>query len=222
MKKVLLVLALFASNVASADIQPEDIFGGILDIIQDQINKDKNPVSYGPGVILKDIGNDRIALGRIRLDENNSMGSFVLPKCKTSPNVAVSALRFHVTGADAYVRRVRIVYQNGDMENVSVDEIYESGTPSNWYQVDTGSRCVKSITVRGEPVNNGFGFGNGDNDGGGHFDLDGIQGFDFKPHGPDQFGLGPHPGWGKPPVVIIKQDPTVLTFVGLKTYSNGF
>jgi hypothetical protein len=214
MKKVLLVLALCASNVALADIQPEDIFGGILDIIQDQINKDKNPgwdEDYGPGVILKDLGDDRIALGRIRLDKDNSIGSFVLPKCKTSPNELVSALRFRITGADAYVRRVRIVYQNGDMENVSVDETYESGTASDWYQVDTGSRCVKSITVRGEPVNNGFGFGNGNSGG---FDLDGVTGFSHKPS---------HLDWdSKPPVIIIKQDPTVLTFIGLKAETNGF
>jgi hypothetical protein len=211
MKKVLLVLALFASNVASAAIQPEDIFGGILDLIQDQINKDKNPgwdEDYGSGVILKDLDNDRIALGRIRLDEDNSTGSFVLPKCNTSPNAFVSALRFRITGADAYVRRVRIAYQNGDMENVSVDETYESGTASDWYQVDTGKRCVKSITVRGEPVHDGFGF---DNDNG--FGLDGITGFGHKPG---------HLDWDKPPGVIIKKDATVLTFIGLKTDSSGF
>lgn len=221
MKKVLLVLALVASNVASAQVQPEDIFGGILDIIQDQINKDKNKVDYGPGVILKDIGNNRIALGRIRLNDSESIGSFTLPKCNQSPNTPVSALRFQVSGSDAYVRRVRITYQNGDMENVNVDEVYDSGTPSDWYQVDTGKRCVQSITVRGGPVTIIDGFDNGGFDGG--FELGPIKGFKKGP----QFPPSGHPGWGgpgwggpKPPPA--KPAPTVLTFIGLKADNNGF
>lgn len=229
MRHFIFLMAFIATNVASADVQPEDIFGGILDIIQDQINKDKDKKpqpAWGPGVILKDLGNGRIALGRVTLDGQNAMDSFVLPKCNVSPNEPVSALRFRIDGSDAFVKRVRITYQNNDQENVDVNEVYENGTVSDWYQVDTGSRCVKSIVVRGEPYDNNFYYGDDDN----QFGLGSIKGFHHLPgqsehgHGP-QFPPPGHPGWGgKPPVVIVHPQPTVLTFIGLKADSdnNGF
>ncbi len=250
MKKFVFVLAFLASTVASAQVAPEEIFGGILDIIQDQINKDQGKsTGYGPGVILKDIGNNRIALGRVRLDaDGQGQVSFVLPKCNQSENQAVTALRFRIDNADAYVDRVRIAFQNGETETVDVDKVYDENSVSDWYEIEGGKRCVKSITVRGKSVEI-----IDDNHFGNQFGVDVIQGFKkpfpgaYPPppppghpgwghpnppppppgHYPGNPGWGqppppPPPGWGKPvPPPYFEPAPTVLTFIGLKANNNG-
>ncbi|MCC6137216.1 MAG: DUF2541 family protein [Bdellovibrionaceae bacterium] len=216
MSQFILVLALLAGTTAQADIQPEDIFGGILDIIQDQINKDNNP-SYVPGVILKDLGNGRIALGRIKLNDDSTLDAINLPKCNLSKNQPVTHLRFQVGGADAYVKRVKITFQNNTTETVEVDEVFEGKTASDWYKVKGDARCVKSIAVRGQAVNNQFGFDS-------EFDLDS---FNYKPGHSGAHPGGPYPGPGGifgpgKPVIIKPPQSTVLTFIGLIEESNGF
>lgn len=191
MKKFVFVLAVLVASTASAQLQPEEIFGGILDIIQDQINNNKKP-GYGSGVILKDLGNNRIALGSIRLNaDGQGQSSFVLPKCNQSDNKQVGALRFRIDNADAYVDRIRIVYHNGENELVDVDRVYDQNSLSGWYEIPGGKRCVKSITVRGksvEIIDGPYGF------------VEGFSNFDFAEYPPGAPGhSGPpngHPGWG--------------------------
>lgn len=203
MKNFIFMFAFLATNIASADVAPEDIFGGFLDIIQDQINKDKgggtigSGPGYGPGVILKDLPNNALALGRIRLDANGEgLSSFTLPKCNGGANKPVTSLRFRIDNADVYVERVRITYQNGDSEVVDVDRVYDQASVSDWYEIPGGKRCVKSITVRGNSVvilDGPYGFG-------------GVKGYQkqFPPPGHPgwgQPGVSEPPGWSNPPVV---------------------
>jgi hypothetical protein len=199
MRAIIFAVGLMSFSGASAQVQPEDIFGGILDLIQDQINKDDQDTdSYvGQGVLLKDLG-DRLVLGRVTLQPKGGVDSFNLPKCKQSNNQPVSALRFRVKGADAFVRRVRIGYQNGDVEVVDVQQTFTKESGSDWYSISNKGRCVDSITVRGYAETPAFGFGPG--------------------------GQGGFNGWKKPgkpgkPIFMVK--PSVLTFVGLKAKQKG-
>lgn len=197
MKQLLVVFTLLVSTTAFAELTPEQVFGGILDLIQAQIDKDKAP-QYGPGVLLKDMG-EHIALGRLRLTDKNNADSFTLPQCKKSKNVVVSDLRFRVTGENVFVDRIRITYQNGEMESVNVNQGYQKNSFSGWYQVSGVSRCVKSISVRGVPMNDHFGLA--PMPGGGH--NGGWSGNGFKP---------PHQG----------KSEAVLTFIGFKGKNSGF
>lgn len=154
------MFALLVGASAQAQVKPEDIFGGILDIIQDQIAKDQGDDFFvSSGVLLQDLGNGRLALGRITLNNKSTLDGFNLPKCKLSNNQPVTDVRFRVSGADAYVSRVRITFQNNQTEVVDVDEVFEKQTASDWYKVKGDARCIKSITVRGQAMKDKFGSG---------------------------------------------------------------
>jgi hypothetical protein len=63
-------------------------------------------------------------------------------------------LRFRVNRADAYLRAVQITYQNGQSENVRVNDVFNVNQSSDWFTVDGGRRCIQQIRVVGEAVNN--------------------------------------------------------------------
>lgn len=198
MKQFLMIATFLFSINTWAEVTPEQIFGGILDLIKTKIEEDKKDqeISYGPGVLLKDLG-DQLALGRLRFTLKDNTSVFTLPPCKDSKNKVVSDLRFRVAGADVYVERIRITYQNGDTENVKVNDSYQENTASGWYQVAGGARCVKAIAVKASPIVNSFG-------------LSPVPG-GWPGHGSQHPPFGPG-----------QKSEAVLTFLGFKIKGSGF
>ena len=217
MKKLILVAALFMSATVRAEITPEDVFGTIFDIIQTQIEKDKQNQNGGNNnwqnnngwqdnswkgnkVLLKDVG-DKIILGRVFIDERGA-DRFDLPRCNQSKNQRVNRLRLVVNEADVYIDRVRVVFQNGSAQVIDVDDVFEDGERTRWIDLKgAADRCIKTVRITGEVLQKqpnwggGFGPGNGA----------------FNPFGP---GIGkPKPGKG--PFKPFKET-AVINVVGQK------
>lgn len=164
MVKFLIVL-IFAMSSASAQakIDGEDIIKGIIGaIIIDKIidhQKDKEDDGFvwddQSEVILKDVGSQLI-LGTVVMPVGGSTETIIFPSCSAKTgNKRLSNLRFRVDQADAYVRSIRLTYQNGERENVFVDEVFRRKTSSDWYRLDQGNRCIKQIRVSGEALGSG-------------------------------------------------------------------
>ncbi len=164
MLKKFLVLFLFA--VSSATVQAkidgdEAIAIGIIGFILGKIhqkNKDKKDDDFvwedNDKVILKHV-NNQLILGNVILKPTGVSDSVSFPVCAKSKNDPVRALRFRIDQANAYVTSVRITYQNGQRENVSVERSFAKKSSSSWYNVDGQQRCIKNIRVSGESFSSG-------------------------------------------------------------------
>lgn len=165
MVKFLMVLIFAVSSAtAQAKVKGEDIIAGIIGgiiigkIIKHQKEKDKEDDFVWEDqsdVILKDVGSQLI-LGTVVMPTGGSTEIVSFPSCEAKTgNKRLNHLRFRVDQADVYVRSIRITYQNGERENVYVDDVFSRKTSSDWYRLDQGNRCIKQIRVSGEALGSG-------------------------------------------------------------------
>ena len=161
----LLMVFMFVISAATAHAKPdaEDIIKGIIGgiIIGKIIDHEKDKEDDGfvwedqNDVILKDVGSQLI-LGTVVMPVGGSTEIVMFPSCSSKTgNKRLDDLRFRVDQADVYVRSIRITYQNGDRENVFVDEVFGRKTSSDWYRLAQGDRCIKQIRVSGEALGSG-------------------------------------------------------------------
>jgi len=205
MNKLLLVAAFVLSPMAQADVQPEDVFGAIFDIIQDQIKKDKQDDLNGDHdwksnkVLLQNQG-DKIILGRVFIDNETGVDNVNFPPCNQSPNAPVTHLRFVVKRADVFIEMIRVTFQNGVTHTFDVEEDFQDGDKSPWMDLAGNARCIKKIRVVGE-TNNVMMPPNWNNN-------------------PWNNHWNNHPGWNNGPgnnfEFGFNDEPSVITFVGLK------
>ncbi len=158
-KYLIVLLFTVSAGTVQAKIDGDEVAAGIIGFILGKIHeksKDKKKDEFvwdtDENVILKDMGRE-LVLGSVVLRPQGGSDTVRFPKCEFSKNRPVRALRFRVNRADAYLRAVQITYQNGQTENVRVNDVFDSNQSSDWFSVDGGRRCIKQIRVVGEAVN---------------------------------------------------------------------
>jgi hypothetical protein len=91
-----------------------------------------------------------VRLGDVQLREGKDLDVVRLPSCKRSANDRVSQLRVAVRGHAAELDRLRVVYQNGDSQVLSVKQRFAAGDRSRWIDLDGKRRCIEKIVVLGD------------------------------------------------------------------------
>ncbi len=164
MKTVLLVIAIFMGATANANgkVQPEEVFGSFLDLILDQVEKDKNDNSINwvddngfdwqnGKVVLQDMG-DKILLAQLEIGPAG-VDSVELPRCIFGDNQRVSHLRLLVSKADVMIDTVRVTFQNNTTQLISVEDNYLKGEKTGWMPLKGAKdRCIKRLRVTGEVI----------------------------------------------------------------------
>lgn len=160
MKHLLLMALVFTGFSAHAQVQPEQIFGTIWDIIQDKINEDKgvnnpppvidNEWNYGDNKVLLQQKGDQILLGRLSFDRTTDFDVVDLPRCNASPNQRIDRLRFAVQRGNLYVERLRVTFQNGQTQVFDINDDFMDGDRSAWIDLRGANRCIKRIRMTGE------------------------------------------------------------------------
>lgn len=143
MKRLIFVIALATSANAYAQFNPFDFFNAILGIIESEVNG-------GTGPILEDSG-DLIALGQVVLNRNKDQDTLSLPRCRTNGNERVSQLRFVVRKNKVFIERIRVQYQNNNVQTFIVNRTYRDRASSGWINLRGGNdRCIRKIRVTGQ------------------------------------------------------------------------
>lgn len=152
-KAMILVLGVIFSAGSVQAAEPVDFFGAIFNIIENQINKDKpGSANANKKVILKETEN-KIVLGRVFLTPNKTVDTVNLPNCtKGTGNKRVTRLRLVVAGADVYVDIFRVKYHNGATETFAVNQGFNDGETSKWFNLKGDARCVVAAAARGQVV----------------------------------------------------------------------
>ena len=69
----------------------------------------------------------------------------------------MNRLQIQIRRQPAALRRVVVVYQNGDRQRLRIRESFNAGESTRWVTLNGGprGRCIKSIRVVGESLANG-------------------------------------------------------------------
>lgn len=150
MRKLILV-ALMATVPASAfALTPGEVIGSIFNFILDNIDKSNGgTINTNAKVILKSNANN-IILGRLFFDKQGNVDQVSFPACgPNSANKRVDRVRLRVAEANAYVDTVRLTFQNGSTQTISVGDEFAKGTNSSWVNIGN-NRCIRKIRASGE------------------------------------------------------------------------
>ncbi len=91
-----------------------------------------------------------VRLGTVTLSDATERDEVNLPPCESSPNVKVTALKVEVKKFDAQIDLLRIVYQNGQKEELELRNHLDAGTSSRWLDLKGEARCIKRIVIVGD------------------------------------------------------------------------
>lgn len=179
MRKLILLVALCFGATSHAEVKPEDIIGGIFDIIQDQMNNNNsgtpgyhndNPGTFappfppgwpggpgGPGPGPNNPGGNKVILKDN--GKNLVMGALHILENGSSDQVnfpacgnknkRVKALRFRTDNAAVYVNTIWVTFQNNQTISVNVNKWFQMNTASSWFQLGQ-DRCIKRIQATGQ------------------------------------------------------------------------
>ena len=100
------------------------------------------PASAGPQVGVK--------LGSVQLTDAKDKDVVILPPCKVSSNRKVSKLSLRVTRYSAEIDSLKVVYQNGDKQMLSVKDHFAPNATSRWIDLEGDARCISKIVVKGD------------------------------------------------------------------------
>ena len=93
---------------------------------------------------------DGVELGRVRLAEGHDRDVVRLPACRGSSNRPVGELRLTVNEHPAELDRLRVVFFNGDTQELSVKQHFAVGDSSRWIDLAGRRRCIQQIVVVGD------------------------------------------------------------------------
>lgn len=89
-------------------------------------------------------------LGAVRLAEGKDRDVVRLPPCNRSPNVAVRELRVKVLEYPAELDHLRVVFHNGESQELQVKQHFGAGDSSRWIDLRGQRRCIQRIIVIGD------------------------------------------------------------------------
>jgi hypothetical protein len=92
----------------------------------------------------------KVQLGSVNLMDAKDRDVVNLQPCKTSNNRPVTKLQMVVTRYQAEIDRLKVVYQNGEDQVLSVRDVFKAGTTSRWIDLSGNARCIDKIIVLGD------------------------------------------------------------------------
>ena len=99
-----------------------------------------SPAPAEPGVLL----------GAVRLAEGKDRDVVRLPPCRSSANRAVRELRLVVDLHPAELDLLRVVFHNGERQELHVRQHFGAGDGSRWMDLRGPRRCIQRIVVVGD------------------------------------------------------------------------
>ncbi len=91
-----------------------------------------------------------VRLGSVTLTDQKDRDVVVLPPCDTLANDKVTAIRVEVRRFPAEIDRLRVVFQNGQSQELALREHLKPGTTSRWIDLKGEARCIERIVVLGD------------------------------------------------------------------------
>jgi len=94
-------------------------------------------------------------LGSVRLSyaENDIDIVKVYDKCLDRERDGFDGIRIEAKQGFADIKKVRVTYQNGDLDYLEVREDFQPGSNSRWIYLEGGRRCIDSIAILGDTDN---------------------------------------------------------------------
>jgi hypothetical protein len=95
-------------------------------------------------------------LGKVRLGDAKDRDVVNLAPCKTSSNTPVRKLKVVAKKYQAEIDKLKVVFQNGQQQILTVRDTFRPGTDSRWIDLSGEARCIDKIIVIGDT--NSFGW----------------------------------------------------------------
>jgi hypothetical protein len=118
--------------------------------------KQAHVVFWGQSNAVSAVVPTHTVLGKVRLGDAKDRDVVNLAPCKASSNTPVRKLKIVAKKHQAEIDKLKVVYQNGEQQVLSVRDTFRAGTDSRWIDLAGNARCIDKIIVIGDT--NSFGW----------------------------------------------------------------